>query len=78
MQAEQRLAGEDELEGEGFTNQQARDIFTSARNYAAELINEDVVALCDSVDDWSVYSAADASMVDACGILGCLGHASYH
>ncbi|MCX2973100.1 hypothetical protein EYC87_05800 [Halieaceae bacterium IMCC8485] len=70
VQAEQRLAGEDDLEGEGFTNQQARDIFTSARNYAAELINEDVVALCDSVDDWSVYSAADASMIEACEILG--------
>lgn len=70
VQAEQRLAGEDDLEGDGFTNQQARDILTSARNHAAELVNDGVVAICNAVDDWSAYGASDASMAQACTILG--------
>ena len=70
VQAEQRLAGEDDLEGDGFTNQQVRDILASARNHAAELVNDDVVAICEGVSDWSAYGASDASMAQACEILG--------
>lgn len=70
VQAEQRLAGEDDLEGDGFNNQHVRDILTSARNHAAELVNDDVVAFCESVEDWSAYGADDATMAQACDILG--------
>jgi acyl-homoserine-lactone acylase len=69
VQAEQRLNGEDDLDGNGFSNQHARDILTSARNHAAELINDDVVSLCSSVDDWSAYGGSDATMVEVCDIL---------
>jgi acyl-homoserine-lactone acylase len=70
VQAEQRLAGTDGLPGAGFTNQHARAILNSARNYAAELVNDDVVPICKAVDDWSVYGASDATMMQACDILG--------
>jgi len=70
VQAEQRLNGEDDLEGDGFTNQQVRDILTSARNHAAELINDDVVVICEAVEDWTVYGANDDTMGDVCDILG--------
>ncbi|MEH6592160.1 MAG: penicillin acylase family protein [Halioglobus sp.] len=69
VQAEERLNQTDELDGEGFTNQHVRDILNSARNHAAELVNEDVVAVCRAVDDWSVYGANPASMAQACDIL---------
>ena len=70
VQAEERLAGTDGLEGEGFTNQHVRDILNSARNHAAELVNDDVVAACNAVEDWSVYSASPESVAQACTILG--------
>ena len=69
-QAEQRLAGTDGLEGEGFTNQHVRDILTSARNHAAELVNDDVVVICKAVDDWSAYGVSNTVMEQACNILG--------
>lgn len=69
VQAEERLAGTDGLEGEGFTNQQVRDILYSSRNHAAELVNDDVVAACMAVEDWSVYSASPGAVAQACTIL---------
>ena len=69
VQAEQRLAGTDGLEGEGFSNQNVREIFTSARNYAAELVNDDVVAICAAVDDWTPYDVSGDAMIQACNIL---------
>ncbi|MFT5484329.1 MAG: acyl-homoserine-lactone acylase [Halieaceae bacterium] len=70
VQAEERLAGTDDLEGEGFTNQHVRDILYSSRNLAAELVNDDVVAACKAVEDWSVYSSNPESVAQACTILG--------
>jgi acyl-homoserine-lactone acylase len=69
VQAEQRLANTDGLEGSGFTNKHARDILNSARNHAAELINDDVVSICKAVEDWSDYGGDDAVMGEACDIL---------
>ncbi|WP_162845996.1 penicillin acylase family protein [Seongchinamella sediminis] len=69
VQAEQRLAGEDDVDGDGLGNQQVRDILTSARNHAAELVNDDVVAICEAVGDWSPYGASDATMAQACEVL---------
>ena len=70
VQAEERIARIDGLEGPGFTNKQVRAIFYSARNYAAELVNDDVVAICEAVEDWSLYGASNATMKQACNILG--------
>jgi len=70
VQAEQRLAGTDGLQGTGLSNQHVRDILSSARNHAAELVNADVVTICRAVDDWSVYGGSDAVMSGVCDILG--------
>jgi acyl-homoserine-lactone acylase len=69
VQAEQRLAGTDGLEGEGFTNRHTLDILTSARNHAAELVNDDVVVICKAVEDWAAYGVSNAAMAQACDIL---------
>jgi len=37
---------------------------------SALLVNDDVVTICDGVDDWSAYDVADATMGEACDILG--------
>lgn len=70
VQAEERLAETDGLSGKGFTNQHARDIFYSARNHAAELVNDDVVTICKAVDDWTAYGVSTEAMTQACDILG--------
>jgi acyl-homoserine-lactone acylase len=68
VQAEERLDGSDGLGDPGFTNQLVRDILSSARNLAAELVRDDVVALCAGVD-WSGFSANPADVAEACDIL---------
>ena len=68
VQAEERLGGTDGLGEPGFTNQLVRDILSSARNLAAELVLDDVVALCEGVD-WSAFSASPAEVAEACDIL---------
>ncbi len=67
-QAEQRLAGTDEYGDPLFTNQIMTDILNSARNYPAELVNDDVVELCEGFD-WSTISGSPASVEQACAIL---------
>ena len=67
-QAEQRLAGTDEYGDPLFTNQIMTDILNSARNYPAELVNDDVVELCEGFD-WSTISGSPASVELACAIL---------
>lgn len=68
VQAEQRLAGTDGLGAPGFTNENVREILTSARNYPAELMNDELVGLCTGVD-WSVFSSNPAEVATACDIL---------
>lgn len=68
VQAEQRLAGSDGLGEAGFSNETVREILVSARNHAAELVNDDLVELCEGVD-WSAYSDSPAAVEQACGIL---------
>ena len=69
-QAERRLAGTDGLGEAGFNVDNIRSIMYSAENYTAELVLDDVVALCDAVADWSVYSESPDNAVQACEILG--------
>jgi acyl-homoserine-lactone acylase len=68
VQAEERINGLDDLGEPGFSNENVRAILSSARNLAAELVNDDLVALCEGVD-WSAYSASPADVAQACGIL---------
>jgi len=68
-QAEQRLAGTDGIDEPGFNNAAVREILTSARNLPAEMINNDVVAICAAVTDWSAYSDSPAAVAQACDIL---------
>ncbi len=70
VQAEERLDGTDDLDGDGFTNQHVRDILNSARNHAAELVNDELVEACRAVEDWSLYDVSAESMTLACDILG--------
>jgi acyl-homoserine-lactone acylase len=68
VQAEERIAGSDDLGAPGFSNETIRQLLTGARNYAAELVNDDLVGLCTGVD-WSAYSANPAAVTQACDIL---------
>jgi acyl-homoserine-lactone acylase len=69
VQAEQRLAGTDGIDEPGFNNASTRTILHSARNLAAELVNDDVVSICSAVTDWSAYSSSPADVAEACDIL---------
>ncbi len=69
VQAEQRLAGTDGIDEPGFNNAAVRAILNSARNLPAEMVNDDVVAICAAVTDWSVYSASPVDVAQACSIL---------
>lgn len=68
VQAEQRLAGSDGLGEAGFSNESVRAILVGARNHAAELVNDDLVGLCEGVD-WSAFSGNPAAVAQACSIL---------
>ncbi|WP_159931195.1 penicillin acylase family protein [Oceanicoccus sp. KOV_DT_Chl] len=69
-QAEQRLAATDGLgTSPTFTAEQVKQISYSARNYAAELVLEDLITLCSAVSDWSTYSANPSSVAEACSLL---------
>ncbi len=69
VQAEERLAGSDDLGDALYSNETVRQSHYSARNYPAELILADVVADCEAVTDWSAYSTSPASVAEACTLL---------
>jgi acyl-homoserine-lactone acylase len=70
VQAEGRLTATDGLsEDPGFTVELLQDVMYGNRNIAQELTLTDVLAICDSVVDWSVYSDNPVEAASACGIL---------
>ncbi len=69
VQAEERLAGSDDLGEPLYSNETVRQSHYSARNYPAELILTDLVADCEAVADWSVYSSDPAAVAEACTLL---------
>jgi acyl-homoserine-lactone acylase len=70
LQAEQRLAATDGLSDvPGFTVELMQDVMFGNRNIAEELTRSDVLTICDSVGDWSAYSANPTEAASACGIL---------
>ena len=70
VQAEERIAGTDDLdETPGFTIDWLQEMLYGNRNIAEELTRNDVVAICNAVDDWSAYSANPTEADAACGVL---------
>ncbi len=70
VQAEGRIAGTDGLSAEpGFTVELLQDVMYGNRNIAEEMTLTDVLAICDSVGDWSTYSDNPTEAESACGIL---------
>jgi len=69
-QAERRLAGSDGFGEAKFNIDNIRDLSYQATNHAAELILDDVVALCSDTTDWAPYSANPGEVAQACEVLG--------
>ncbi|WP_188109596.1 penicillin acylase family protein [Pseudohalioglobus sediminis] len=68
--AEDRLAGNDPYGDPLFNIDNIRDLSYQATNHAAELVLDDVVAICDETADWSPYSANPGQATQACEVLG--------
>ncbi len=71
-QAERRLAGTDGLGDPGFNIDNLRELLYQATNYTAQLVADDLVDLCQGVEDWSVVSdSADGISLgeEACNVL---------
>jgi len=76
-QAEERLNGTDELGEPGFTVDLVQELLFGNRDIVEELIRDDVLAICDAVDDWSAgtcgdtpgFSAHPDDAADACDVL---------
>lgn len=62
VQAEERVAGDDELPGQGFTVELLQQVMFGNRDLAEELIRGDVLTLCEGVDDWSATACGDAPL----------------
>jgi acyl-homoserine-lactone acylase len=70
VQAEERIAGTDGLDtAPGFTVELVQDVMYGNRNIAEELTRPDVLTICESVGDWSVYSDNPVDAATACGVL---------
>jgi acyl-homoserine-lactone acylase len=76
VQAEERIAGTDDLEGTGFTVELLQEVMFGNRDLSEELIRDDVLALCDGTEDWSAvdcdggpYSANPVEAATVCDIL---------
>jgi len=70
VQAEGRIAGTDGLDDvPGFTIEHVQEMLYGNRNIAEEMTRADVLAICNSVGDWSAYSDNPTEAASACGIL---------
>lgn len=70
VQAEERLSATDGLSDvPGFTVELLQEVMYGNRNIAQALTLTDVLAICDGVADWSIYSAYPTEAASACGIL---------
>ncbi|PIE39108.1 MAG: hypothetical protein CSA53_03125 [Gammaproteobacteria bacterium] len=69
VQAEQRMAGTDGLGETGFNVDNIRTLLYQATNIAADLVLDDVLALCQGVADWSTYEGSAESNAKACDVL---------
>ena len=65
---EDRLAGTDGLGAAGFTAKTLKNVFDDKRNYAAELVLDDVLTLCKA-NPTGVWEGVTANLVAACNAL---------
>jgi acyl-homoserine-lactone acylase len=76
QQAQERIAGTDGLGAAGFDVIKLQQVALGDRNIAAEMALDDVVSICNSVDNWSSEALTDgyvamnpARMAEACSVL---------
>ncbi|MEM9728861.1 MAG: penicillin acylase family protein [Myxococcota bacterium] len=78
VQAEERIAGTDGLGAPGFSLDSIRALMFQSRNMAGELARDEVVAVCNAVDDWTsgecgedarAYSTHPTEAAQACTVL---------
>jgi len=66
----ERLAGTDEYEGTKFTQPQLRDLVLNNRQYAAELVRDDLVSFCASLPGGlAVGTSGPVDVSEACPVL---------
>tara|TARA_R110002110_G_scaffold3754_1_gene19501 strand:- start:22823 stop:25267 length:2445 start_codon:yes stop_codon:yes gene_type:complete len=72
-QAERRIAGTDGLGDPGFNIDNIRELLFQSTNYTAQLVADDVIAICQAVDDWAPYTSGagtdTATVEQACDVL---------
>ena len=69
IKAEQRKSGSDGLGAPGFNIDNLRELMYDNRNIAADMMTDDVVAICRAVTDWSPYSDNPDAAAGICDIL---------
>ncbi|MDX1510130.1 MAG: penicillin acylase family protein [Nitriliruptorales bacterium] len=70
IMVEERLAGTDEYDGTKFTQEQLRQATLNNRQYAAELVRDDLVGLCESLPGGQALgSSGPVNVSDACPVL---------
>lgn len=67
---EERLAGSDGLGAPGFTLATLQEVLFGSRNYAAELLVDDLVALCVAQGQSVVVGTTTVDLTQACDVLG--------
>jgi acyl-homoserine-lactone acylase len=71
IMVEERLAGTDEYEGTRFTQEQLRAATLNNRQYAAELVRDDLAAFCESLPSGTALgTGGPVDVSGACPILG--------
>ena len=65
---QQRLAGEDDLEGSGFTLERLQDVMFNNRNLGAELVRDDLVAACRE-QPTVIVDGTEVDLAEACEVL---------
>ena len=68
LMVQQRMAGTDQYEGQGFTRQQLQDVVFNNRQYAGELWQDELVAMCEANPTLN-GTAGPVDVSEACPIL---------
>jgi acyl-homoserine-lactone acylase len=66
---EDRLAGTDGLDGQGFTLEQLQELMFNNRNLGAELVRDDLVAACRDAGETVTVGGIVVDLAEACDVL---------
>lgn len=69
VQIQQRLDGTDGQGAPGYTLDTLKDALFDSRNYAAELIVDDLVQLCNEEGQFVIVDGVGVDLLEACGVL---------